>query len=349
MNNVISLVPYYGGASKMVEVMRYLMESAYALGCTKLVETMAGSAVISINRDTSLFPSATLIEMDKAMGTLLKVMADSDLSIEFLKRVRHMVPSEFYFIHYLDIKNNGYKDENGNDLSSVEIAIAQYYLLCLSRNATQNAYSDRMIDFDDRVATLLEVKHLMEGCTVINDNCFHHIPDYIHDEQCLVIIDPPFLKSLRSTTGQYSYEWEDEMHRVLLDVLTKESYTSFVTDEDLLFNTRPKGEYIKDKPRAKVILFGFENEMYTKAFTSAETPWYQFILERPLLSSNKTSKNGEKEVQRKSFWINFLPSDYAKQYVPELNELVYLTPENLEENLARDRKFLESRKKKTVD
>lgn len=341
MRNVISLVPYYGGASSMVEVMRYLMESAHELGCTKLVETMAGSAVISINRDTRLFPSATLIEMDRGMGTLLKVMADSKLSMEFMKRVRHLVPSEFYFIYYKDMKDNGYKDKDGKDLPPLEIALAQYYLLCLSRNATKDVYSDRMIDFDNRMATLLEVKHLMEECTVYNDDCFNHILDFIHDEECLIVIDPPFLKSLRSSTGQYTYEWDDCMHEVLLDVLRKESYTYKVTNEDLLFGLRPEGEYIKDKPRAKIILFGFENEMYTKALTYAETPWYQFILEKPLLASNKNNEKGEKEIQRKSFWINFLPNDYAKHYVPELEKLIYLTPENLEKNLERDRKFKE--------
>lgn len=361
MNNVVSLVPYYGGASSMVEVMRYLMESAHELGCTKLVETMSGSGVISINRKTIYFPHATLIEMDKGMGTLLKVMADSELSLEFINRIRDTPDSsEDSFREALQLKEYNFIVDD-EEIPEIEIAEAQYYLSCLSRNGTQNNYKKSIsknkknnktvnirkpLSIYSRLPSLNEVRRLLNGCTVYSENCFNHILDYIHDEKCLIVIDPPFLESLRSSTGQYSYEWEDVMHRLLLDVLTKESYTRMVSNEDYLSGTRQGGKYIKDKPRAKIILFGFENEMYTKALTSAEIPWYQFILEKPLLSSNKTTEDGEKELQRKSFWINFLPSDYAKTYVLELNHLRYLTPENLEENLKFDREFKEQVRKK---
>lgn len=363
MNNVVSLVPYYGGASSMVEVMRYLMESAHELGCTKLVETMSGSGIISINRKTIYFPQATLIEMDKGMGTLLKVMADSELSLEFINRIRDTPDSsEDSFREALQLKEYNFIVDD-EEIPEIEIAEAQYYLSCLSRNGTQKGYKKNIskdennntvnirkpLSVYDRLPGLNEVRRLLNGCTVYNDNCFKRILDYIHDEKCLIVIDPPFLESLRSSIGQYSYEWEDVMHKLLLDVLTKESYTRMVSNEDYLSGTRQEGKYIKDKPRAKIILFGFENEMYTKALTSAEIPWYQFILEKPLLSSNKTTEDGEKELQRKSFWINFLPSDYAKTYVLELNHLRYLTPENLEENLKFDREFKEQVRKKNEE
>lgn len=365
MNNVVSLVPYYGGASSMVEVMRYLMESAHELGCTKLVETMSGSGVISINRKTIYFPHATLIEMDKGMGTLLKAMTDPVLFSQFLTRVKMMELSPDRFRLYESWKENQFSIP-GLKLPLADIAEAQYYLSCLSRNGTQHGYKaditikdqfgtttkiQKPIDLSNRLPSLYEVRRLLDGCTVYNDNCFNHILDYIHDEKCLIVIDPPFLESLRSTTGQYSYEWENVMHKLLLDVLTKESYTRFVSNEkytfkDMVMGKKIKGEYVKDKPRAKVILFGFENEMYTKALTFAETPWYQFILKKPLLSSNKKTKDGGKELQRKSFWINFLPSDYAKTYVLELNHLRYLTPENLAGIIQKDRKLKEELIKK---
>lgn len=365
MNNVVSLVPYYGGASRMVEVMRYLMESAHQLGCTKLVETMSGSGVISINRETIYFPQATLIEMDKGMATLLTAMTDPVLFSQFITRVKMMEPSPDRFRLYKSWKENQFSIP-GLNLPLADIAEAQFYLSCLSRNGTQQGYKadviikdqfgtttkiQKPIDLSNRLPSLYEVRRLLDGCTVYNDNCFNRILDYIHDEKCLIVIDPPFLESLRSCTGQYSYEWENVMHKLLLDVLTKETYTRFVSDEkftfrDMVYGKKIKGEYIKDKPRAKVILFGFENEMYTKALTSAETPWYQFILKKPLLSSNKKTKDGEKELQNKSFWINFLPSDYAKTYVLELNHLTYLTPENLEERLKKDRALKEELIKK---
>lgn len=356
MNNVVSLVPYYGGASSMVEVMRYLMESAHELGCTKLVETMSGSGVVSINRKTIYFPKATLIEMDKGMGTLLKVMSDPELSLEFINRIRDTPDSsEDSFRDALQLKEYDFIVDD-EEIPEIEIAEAQYYLSCLSRNGTQKNYKKSVskdkennatvnirkpLSVYNRLPSLYEVRRLLDGCTVYNDNCFNRILDYIHDEKCLIVIDPPFLESLRSTTGQYSYEWEDVMHKLLLDVLTKETYTKMVSVKDYAFDRRPEGEYIKDKPRAKIILFGFENELYTKALTSAEIPWYQFILKKPLLSSNRITKGGGKELQSKSFWINFLPSDYAKTYVLELNNLRYLTPENLEENLKLDREFKE--------
>lgn len=364
MNNVVSLVPYYGGASSMVEVMRYLMESAHQLGCTKLVETMSGSGVVSINRKTIYFPQATLIEMDKGMGTLLKVMSDPKLSLEFINRIRDTPDSsEDSFRDALQLKEYKFIVDD-EEIPEIEIAEAQYYLSCLSRNGTQKNYKKSVskdkennatvniykpLSIYNRLPSLYEVRRLLDGCTVYNDNCFNRILDYIHDEQCLIVIDPPFLESLRSTTGQYSYEWEDVMHKLLLDVLTKETYTKMVSVEDRLSGTRTEGKYIKDKPRAKIILFGFENEMYTKALTSAEIPWYQFILKKPLLSSNKITEDGEKELQRKSFWINFLPSDYAKTYVLELNHLRYLTPENLEKNLKLDREFKEQIIKKAEE
>lgn len=339
--NVKNLVPYYGGASSMVEVMRYLMESAYQLGCTKLVETMSGSGVISINRDTRFFPEATLIEKDIGMATLLKVMADPELSVQFMRRVRVMSPSILDFIICLRAKEDNFKDLDGRELSIIQIAEVQYYLLVLSRNAACKVYSDRKINFENKVKNLWEVMMLMKGCTVYNDDFFVRILDYIHDEHSLIIMDPPFLESLRSSVGQYEYEFSDLHHDILLFVLTKRTYKKFLTedevsDDDILANKKPKLE--DDVPKAKVILFGFESEKYTRALTKTDVQWYQFIMERPLLSSNKTV-NGKKEMQRKAFWINFLPSEYAKSHVLELNHLKPLTEENLEEFLERDREF----------
>ena len=373
MNNVISLVPYYGGASKMVEVMRYLMESAHELGCTKLVETMSGSGVISINRKRVYFPEATLIEMDKGMGTLLRVMADPVLSLEFINHLRDIPDSSIdSFRDALQLKEYGFIVDD-EEIPAIEIAEAQYYLSCLSRNGAQKSYKKykttdkdgntiairKPLSIYDRLPNLYEVRERLEGCTVYNDNFLNRILDYIHDEHCLIIIDPPFLESLRRCMGQYVYEWEDVTHELLLDILTKESYSKMITYEeldkigisdrelaDIRLGKKERPESLiklhechkKEKPKAKIVLFGFENELYTNALTNAADSWYQFILKRPLLASNKKT-DGKKEMQRKSFWINFLPSEYAKTYVSELNRLIYLTPEKLEENLERDRKF----------
>ena len=234
-----------------------------------------------------------------------------------------------------------------------DIAEAQYYLSCLSRNGAQKSYKKnktkdkagntiairKPLSIYDRLHNLYEVRERLEGCTVYNDNFLNRILDYIHDEHCLIIIDPPFLESLRRCMGQYVYEWEDITHQLLIDLLTNPSYIHMDNRsirEILLGQNKP--DIPKEEPKAKIVLFGFENEMYTKMFTSAKAPWYQFILERPLLASNKKIDD-KKEMQRKSFWINFLPSEYAKTYVLELNHLIYLTPEKLEENLKRDREF----------
>lgn len=309
---IVCLMKYYGGASKMVTMIKYLRNSTK---CDSMLEGMAGSGVLTINLCRGFAGQVKMIEFNHGVACIHKMIAGADTYREFVNRITEhevFMESEFDII-------KKQRDGGWEGMTEMEVATANYFLIDNSRDGASQSWSkrDTVTNYSKRKKRLLSIHDYYKNIDVTEGDVFHYLETYLIKENYFIILDPPFLKSLRRAFGQYGKnEWSDEMHKKLLTMLCSSNV------------------------KAKVILFGFESELYTTCFTEAASEWKQIILKLQLNSSNSLMDGGKK-LQRKSFWINFMPDQNAQNHMKELRTLKHLTPENMEQNLKEDRQFLE--------
>lgn len=142
----------------------------------------------------------------------------------------------------------------------------------LTRNRTRSGMNEQASAWISSVDGLPEVHRRLRRVVVLNRDAISVIRQQ-DGEKTLFYLDPPYLHSTRSSTGEYEFEMSDSQHASLLSAL---------------------GEI-----KGRFLLSGYDSPLYESARLS--NGWNRHDFE----TVNNSSKSKKKEVRVESVWANF--------------------------------------------
>lgn len=140
----------------------------------------------------------------------------------------------------------------------------------LSRNRTRRMQNEQASAWWNCVEGLPAVHTRLKRVVILNDDAVKVIRAQ-DGEKTLFYLDPPYVHSVRATTGNYKYEMTEDDHRGLLDMIVQ--------------------------CKGKVMLSGYPNPVYEKELRGWNR--HDFAID------NKASGAKTKRLMTEAIWTNF--------------------------------------------
>lgn len=291
----VSYIAYYGGQNKCTRLVGALASSQEA---SIWVDAFAGSGTLTINREVLFLKKSVMIEKSRPVCTMHKVLKDKDTYMEFIERVCKIEMTKSLFQEAYSARGNG--DYEG--YSEMDIAIYEYILRTNCYSGIMGSYVKKNINYNNRYTNLLEIHDRYQNCDIINGDSLPDIKKYAQMEEAFLVLDPPFMKATRASTGQYDHEYEDEQHEVLLDAIKNAKADIILMGYDKAVNSDEKNLYD------------------IKLRESTERQWYKFYVEKEDMVS-KVEVGSKRNVKNQCMWINFYPHYSVRNNFAELDSL----------------------------
>lgn len=212
----VSVINYFGGKTRMLDFLKEHVSKEISEK-SKFVEPYMGSAITTLNLDRIIGESADKIEkyindLDYDVYMLFKVLAEPSNKEEFLKQIKSVEYCEYEFNEAAKIKENGYRYDNEEKLTDVEVAVNSYILYSMSFNACKRNYSNKKKEwFENRKRQLEKAVDKAKGIKVLREDAFEIIERFSNDKNCFMFVDPPYLMRYRSG-GEYEIDMPEDKH-----------------------------------------------------------------------------------------------------------------------------------------
>jgi len=169
----------------------------------------------------------------------------------------------------------------------------------LTRNRTRGGRNAEANAWWNCIDGLTEVHERLKGVVILNDDACKVIRQQ-DGEKTLFYLDPPYLQSTRSSTGEYGeHELSFDDHARLLSLLANEGIDGLPTADrkpDWLV-----GSLVTHHIKGKWILSGYRSQLYDA--TAELNSWHRIDIE----IDNKASSAKKKKKKTECLWLNYEP------------------------------------------
>lgn len=304
--NRIRTISFYGSKRSWAEEYQLLMRYAHSFGCSSFADCFGGSGFISLLASSlNLFEKISLNEgstsiynfhcVMKSKAYFQKFQAQLDVTPQLNQKSFYILKDNFYTKKSdHDIKSfEGREQRRQLQTINVQKAVQLYAIKHYAYNC-QGGFTTTKIPLASHVAPLKKTHLLYQSIELSNYYYRKFLVSHLYEEDCFIIMDPPYLQEFRVQKQSYELEFTDRQHRSMLQLLAKEEYP------------------------AKVVLCGYkekENDMYSRYLKRTPVSWHCVQFKR----AGQSKKNTE---SREYIWCNFEVADLCSEY-PQLFHLVY--------------------------
>ena len=257
MGEINAILKYPGGKWRISEwiISHFPEHKVY-------VEPFFGSGACFFNKTPAYIE--TINDLDSDVVNLFKVCREYP---EELARIIKFTPfSREEFISC--------NERSQNSIEQARRTIVRYHQSFGTSNSSKNSWRNVQTYGGPRCATMwnnlpeivFEVSDRLKEAQIENTNALTLIQRY-NSEDTLIYCDPPYLRELRKR-NMYAVEMDDETHIALLEILKKS--------------------------KSKIILSGYDNDLYNKELKG----WYTDQIET-------TAQMGLHRTEK--LWMNFSP------------------------------------------
>ena len=213
-------------------------------------------------------------DIDDRVYALFKVLSDEELFQKFVEKIWFVGASEKLYYEMLDRLKSG-------KLDLVDKAVAFFYVnrFNVSGNLAEDfliwRVNNKALSYEGVKERLVAIHRRLKGVAVLNRDWKDVVIKY-DGEDVVFYLDPPYVLGTRSgSEGIYAYEMSNEEHEELVDICLK--------------------------LRGKVILSGYQNEIYKKL---EENGWIR--LDKEVCLSTVVTVGGKERGRRvESVWLNY--------------------------------------------
>lgn len=283
----IFCIDWYGAKKHFKAEWEVLLQYAKAIGCSSMIDAMAGSGYISLLASKlNLFIPIIQNDASTELYNYYCCMKEQN-SFELFTQELQILPvptcqsfnilrEKFYSI------DSKIEERISTEIANKEVrkqlqainpkrAAQLFYLQHYSFQAAGKFTSNRK-PLEFYIANLKMTHELYKNIQIKNWSCSRIINDQLENSECLIILDPPYLKEMRVRKQVYTIEFTESQHRYLLKKVCN--------------------------AKAKIILCGFknrDNDLYSRYLKqSAKNTWH-------CLKINRKSVSGKTEF----IWVNF--------------------------------------------
>lgn len=262
------LVKYHGGCSYKAKWVYSLFPKSY----NKYVEPFVGAGSVFLNKDIS--PVEVIADKSYGMYSLWNQ----------LKRNPHNVISTLNSLEYSEETFEKYKGMKPT--TEIDMAVREFVIHQCSRGGLCKnfAWSERLRRGmpGDVSGWLSAINHLtwvserLSNTYILHGDFERLMKPFLTDSETLFFLDPTFLSETRVAKQCYEHEMGIEDHQRLLDLCKQ--------------------------IKGKVLLLGYENEMYNKELVG----WNKAVRE----TINHSGQNKKKQKRIDMAWYNYEISDF---------------------------------------
>ena len=277
---VIHTIGYYGSKKSWTDEYQVIFEYlSKTYNLTKLVDVFGGSGIISlVGSKSGLFSKVYYNDIFYYIVNYHATLKDPEKFKEFIYHVDRLGRLSWDELSQLllDLKSdiNQYKTKKKFTFVNPEKA-ALYYALKHHEFNKQGGVSEDKKPFVDYIETLKRTHALYDKIEISNLHFQRVIKEHMTDPECLIVLDPPYVKEKRKQKVSYSSELSYEKHRGLLETLLDPAI------------------------KAKIILCGYDSLQYKHKLNSS-TGWQCIEFN----FSGGTDKDGD-ELEKECIWVNF--------------------------------------------
>lgn len=225
------------------------------------LEPFFGSGAVFFNKQPAYIE--TINDIDGNIVNLFKVCREHPEELARLINLTPFAREEF---------QNCYEIDNSNEIERARRTLVRYHQSFGTCNSSRNSWRNVQTHGGSRCATMwnclpeiiVSCCERLKNAQIENTDAIPLIERY-NNPNALIYCDPPYLQSLRRRK-MYAHETPDEYHIKLLDTL-KHS-------------------------KSKIVLSGYDNEMYNKALTDWHTD-----------EKETTAQMGLHRIEK--LWMNF--------------------------------------------
>ena len=234
----------YGGKGSLYHLYEPFIRSlASRAGASVFVDAFGGGGSMSIaallmddfNTYKPLFNKVVYNDIEIGAATTFKVVKNWMACNELVDRVLLTEYSEENFnkahevMQSITLLGKQYIESSG--ISDIDIAYYNIIESCMSFNSIGESYRDYLtevcdfnsIDYEQamwrQAEGLLEVTPFLERMEVHNGS-YEKIINQYKNQRCVYLLDPPYFHDTRATSTGYKFEFSDEQHAQLLELVT---------------------------------------------------------------------------------------------------------------------------------
>lgn len=218
MSKYLNLVTYFGGKFPYLSWLLPLFPS----GNYHFVDMMTGSGNVALNVN---YPLITVNDLNQNIINLFSVLRnDFDELLELL-----------YLSPYSkeELEQIIEDEKKGMQFSDIEKARRYYVKCCLgfgangSQNnhkgvgfeyALQNTKYYRVTNYNNKLYKLPLIVDKLKSFQIENTDVFQ-LFEKVNKPECITYFDPPYLLSTRKCKKRYKYEWENDLHYKLAELV----------------------------------------------------------------------------------------------------------------------------------
>jgi len=229
-DDVLSLVPYYGGkANQAEETLEYVQIVAEKNNAHTYVECFGGGGrcILNLNLIPHTFQQIYYNEWDESMCCMFHVVSDETLVEEFYNRVMMEECSKENFLYWK--KCSEVDKDTGRvidrSLTLMDKAVAAYMTCHLSFNAGREDFSSQQEteDIPSYIEKIWDASYNLQKLKVRQGDYRKILEVYGADPQVILYLDPPYHPFCREKGAEHIYknEMTPEQHREMVALLCK--------------------------------------------------------------------------------------------------------------------------------
>ena len=299
--NKIKTLEVYGSKRRWMQEWEILLKYANNQGCTCLLDLLAGSGFIALLASRlNIYDKIILNEASSLIYNFHFVMKLEPYFQEFiteLETIKSMNLELFNSLKqslYNSLAFAGKEKRKFSQSISTKKAIELFTVKHYSFNG-QGAYMARRKPLFYYINSLKYTQKLYECVELQNLYYKKLLLEHLNDEKFLIIMDPPYLSTLREQQKSYELEFTERQHLTLIQLLSKQEV------------------------KAKIILCGYEvnynKGLYSRYLKRSSQKWHCIRL----LKNGRLDKFNE--VGKEHIWLNF-EADFLLQY-EDLFKIIY--------------------------
>lgn len=234
MPEIISLIPYFGGSAHVAsKILEYVHLAAERFPLTSFGEVFGGGCRVLLN--SPYFGQECYNEIDRGLCQLMSVVGKAESCEEMINMLKKLPYEKEIFLYARDHRED-------SDLNPILGAAFTYISAAQSRVGTMTSFKSYSNPADQQASIIQYYEHLdkirvctprLAGVQITNRDFREPLYEHIMDEQCLFVIDPPFLPDTRLSAKVYKHELGIDDHAELVALLLQAKFKAILCGYDL--------------------------------------------------------------------------------------------------------------------
>ncbi len=233
MPETISLIPYFGGSSRVApKILEHVYRAAERFPLTRFEEVFGGGCRVLLN--SPYFEEKCYNEIDSGLCRLMSVVGNAEACEQMIEFLKDLPYQKDLFLYARDHR----EDPN---LDPVRGAAFAYIAATQSRVGTMESYKSYRDPTQQQASIIQYYEHIdkihictprLAGVQITNHDFREPLYEHIMDEQSLFVIDPPFLPDTRLSAKVYKHELGVEDHAELIALLLQARFKAILCGYD---------------------------------------------------------------------------------------------------------------------